>query len=65
MARIGEQTTVMIDQVGEQIEGRAAHQAPETDGTVSISTDTILEVGKVYPAEVIDAEGADLVAKLV
>jgi tRNA A37 methylthiotransferase MiaB len=65
MARIGEQTTVMIDQVGEQVEGRAAHQAPETDGTVSISTDKILEVGKVYAAEVIDAEGADLVAKLV
>jgi ribosomal protein S12 methylthiotransferase len=65
MERIGQPTTVMVDHISDLIEARAEHQGPETDGTLTLQSDQILEVGKIYSAEIIDAEGVDLVAKLV
>lgn len=63
-SRIGERTEVLIDSVGEQAEARARHQAPETDGGVIFADPFDLEVGKFYEVEIVDAVGADLVAKL-
>jgi ribosomal protein S12 methylthiotransferase len=65
MERIGQLTTVMVDQISDLVEARAEHQGPETDGTLTLQTAQVLEVGRVYAAEIIDTEGVDLVAKLV
>ena len=64
MDRIGEQTLVIIDEVGSQIEARAIHQAPETDGSVLLHSTKHVQVGSIYPAEIVDSIGADLVAEL-
>ena len=43
-------------------EGRAAHQGPEVDGTISfIGTD--FKVGEYIDAVIVDSMGADLVAE--
>lgn len=60
-ARIGENVRVLIEDYELQ-EGRAAHQGPEVDGsTTFLGTDFL--VGQYVDAVVIDAMGADLVAK--
>lgn len=64
LSRIGERTEVMVDSLGEQIEARAKHQAPETDGGVIFADPVSVTVGKIYEVEIVDAAGADLVAKL-
>ncbi|CAB4714630.1 unannotated protein [freshwater metagenome] len=62
-ARIGEHVRVLIEDAELQ-EGRAAHQGPEVDGSISfIGTD--FAVGQYVDAVVIDSMGADLVAKPV
>ena len=33
-SRIGEQVQVLVEEMGEEIVGRAAHQGPEVDGAV-------------------------------
>jgi ribosomal protein S12 methylthiotransferase len=71
--RIGEPVTVLIEQVGASPAGRAepdlgptgraAHQAPETDGAVSLTGELAgLRAGEFVPAVVVDSVGADLVA---
>ncbi len=64
LSRIGERTEVLVDSLGEQIEARAKHQAPETDGGVIFADPVSVTVGKIYEVEIVDAAGADLVAKL-
>jgi tRNA A37 methylthiotransferase MiaB len=64
MDRIGERTWVIVDQLSDQIEARAIHQAPETDGGIFLDTAEHLEVGGIYPIQIVDSSGADLIAKL-
>lgn len=64
LSRIGERTEVLVDSLGEQVEARASHQAPETDGGVMFADPVSVSVGKIYEVEIVDAVGADLVAKL-
>ncbi|WP_175408187.1 30S ribosomal protein S12 methylthiotransferase RimO [Streptomyces sp. TRM64462] len=45
--------------------GRAAHQAPETDGQVLFTSGAGLAVGRMVKAKVVDTEGVDLVAEVV
>ena len=60
--RIGETVEVLVESVaGDVAEGRAAHQGPEVDGTTSL-TGAAVEVGDLVRAEVVDADGVDLVA---
>ncbi|KAJ1684099.1 hypothetical protein LUZ63_020668 [Rhynchospora breviuscula] len=61
--RIGEDVEVLVESVQDGVEGRAAHQGPEVDGT-TLLTDLVdpLEVGALVPARVVAAEGVDLVA---
>jgi hypothetical protein len=45
--------------------GRAAHQAPETDGLTTLVGADEAEVGQFYRARVIASEGVDLVAEAI
>ncbi|MCQ8774686.1 30S ribosomal protein S12 methylthiotransferase RimO [Streptomyces telluris] len=63
--RIGETIEVMVDRVDEEdgVLGRAAHQAPETDGQVMLGTGPGLVPGRMVVAKVVASEGVDLVAE--
>jgi ribosomal protein S12 methylthiotransferase len=63
-ARIGELAEVLIDEVlgdGRYV-GRAAHQAPEVDGSTEVRSDRPLSPGDLVAALFIDSEGVDLTA---
>jgi ribosomal protein S12 methylthiotransferase len=64
--RIGEKVRVLVEEVsGGDVEGRAAHQGPEVDGSVRLTGDLAsIKVGDLVDAVVLDSEGADLVAEL-
>ena len=59
--RVGEVVEVLIESADG--EGRAAHQAPDVDGTTVVNGD--VHVGDIVRAIVVDTEGVDLVADLV
>jgi len=62
--RIGETVEVLVEEVsagGLLGEGRAAHQAPEVDGSCVVRSATPLSVGELVTAEVVASEGVDLV----
>jgi MiaB/RimO family radical SAM methylthiotransferase len=62
--RLGEELEVLIESVtdnGASGEGRAAHQAPEVDGSTLVSGPG-LRVGHLVRARVVATNGADLVA---
>ncbi|MFG2645487.1 30S ribosomal protein S12 methylthiotransferase RimO [Streptomyces sp. NPDC048370] len=67
--RIGETLEVLVESVDEEdgVIGRAAHQAPETDGQVVITADSAasreLTPGRMVEAKVVGTEGVDLVAE--
>jgi ribosomal protein S12 methylthiotransferase RimO len=64
-ARLGELVDVLVEEVdGWTAEGRAAHQAPEVDGSTTV-TGAGLHVGDLVRAKVTDSAGVDLVAQLV
>jgi len=59
--RVGELVDVLIESADG--EGRAAHQAPDVDGTTLVRGD--VRVGDIVRAVVVDTDGVDLVADLV
>ncbi|MFH8489838.1 30S ribosomal protein S12 methylthiotransferase RimO [Streptomyces longisporoflavus] len=66
--RLGETVEVLVESVDEEdgAIGRAAHQAPETDGQVRLEGATggaDLQVGRMVVAKVVGTEGVDLVAE--
>ncbi|MFF7382654.1 30S ribosomal protein S12 methylthiotransferase RimO [Streptomyces griseoluteus] len=63
--RVGETVRVLVESVdGEDgVYGRAAHQAPETDGQVLLTSGEGLAVGRMVEAKVVGTEGVDLVAE--
>ncbi|WP_394429714.1 30S ribosomal protein S12 methylthiotransferase RimO [Streptomyces sp. SGAir0957] len=63
--RLGETVEVLVESVDpeEGIVGRAAHQAPETDGQVRLTGGAGLSVGRMVEAKVVGTEGVDLVAE--
>jgi ribosomal protein S12 methylthiotransferase len=64
--RIGEKVEVLVEAVegdGRLVEGRAAHQGPEVDGTTTVLDGAGLRVGDLVVAEVVGTEGVDLVAQ--
>ncbi|MFD5083491.1 30S ribosomal protein S12 methylthiotransferase RimO [Kitasatospora sp. NPDC058201] len=62
--RIGTEIEVLVESVdGDLVEGRAAHQAPETDGLTTLTGVERPEVGGFYRARVVASEGVDLVAE--
>ncbi len=65
--RVGEKVRVLVEEVsGGYVEGRAAHQGPEVDGSVRLRelADLSVRVGDLVDAVVVDSEGVDLVAEL-
>jgi ribosomal protein S12 methylthiotransferase len=62
-SRIGEQVQVLVEEVGEEIVGRATHQGPEVDGAVRLIADGHLERGDLVVAVVCDSDGVDLIAR--
>ena len=62
--RIGETVEVLIEEVtGDgRYEGRAAHQAPEVDGSTTVLADRPLAPGDLVTARVAESVGADLIA---
>jgi ribosomal protein S12 methylthiotransferase RimO len=62
--RIGETVDVLIEErLGDGLfEGRAAHQAPEVDGTTTVQSSADLVPGQLVRARVVSSEGVDLVA---
>ena len=63
--RLGEVLEVLIESVeGDIAEGRAAHQAPEVDGTTTVRG-AGLQIGTIVTAVVTGSEGVDLLADLL
>ena len=77
-ARVGERVEVLIEEVDGEVIGRARHQGPEVDGTVRLMDGEAdragpapeprdidhLRPGDLVTAEVVAAEGIDLLARL-
>jgi ribosomal protein S12 methylthiotransferase len=65
--RRGEVVEVLIEEPagGGRCSGRAAHQAPEVDGTTEVRAPGRLAAGQMVRATVTGADGADLLADLV
>ncbi|MEV0255517.1 30S ribosomal protein S12 methylthiotransferase RimO [Streptomyces sp. NPDC050732] len=66
--RLGETVEVLVESLDEEEGplGRAAHQAPETDGQIRLTgaaADDGLQVGRMVVAKVVGTEGVDLVAE--
>lgn len=63
LERIGEEIEVLVESTdGGNVEGRAAHQGPEVDGSTFLIRQGP-QVGDIVRAVVVDAEGADLYAR--
>jgi MiaB/RimO family radical SAM methylthiotransferase len=61
--RIGEQVEVLVESCrGGVVEGRAEHQAPEVDGSVSFASAVVASVGDLVTGTVVGATGVDLTA---
>jgi ribosomal protein S12 methylthiotransferase RimO len=65
--RLGETVSVLIEEVlaPGRYGGRAAHQAPEVDGTTEVRAGRPAAVGDLVPATVTSSGGADLVAEAI
>jgi ribosomal protein S12 methylthiotransferase RimO len=65
LERVGESVEVLVEAIDdESVEGRAACQGPEVDGTtLLIDPPDDVAVGDFVDAVVVDAEGVDLVAR--
>jgi ribosomal protein S12 methylthiotransferase RimO len=63
--RIGETVEVLVEEVtgAGRYEGRAAHQAPDVDGSTTLLADRPLAPGDLVTAQVVESVGADLVAR--
>lgn len=60
--RIGEDIVVLVEGTDDgETYGRAEHQAPETDGAVTLNREA--PVGSLVPARVVDSTGIDLIAE--
>ncbi|MEQ7123630.1 30S ribosomal protein S12 methylthiotransferase RimO [Actinopolymorpha sp. B11F2] len=61
--RIGELVDVLVESAGDGgVEGRAAHQGPEVDGTTRLDGVVSATVGDLVRARVVDTDGVDLIA---
>ncbi len=65
--RVGESVRVLVEEVdrdgGAEVVGRAAHQGPEVDGSVSLTLGHAGTVGEFVDAVVTGSDGVDLIAR--
>jgi ribosomal protein S12 methylthiotransferase RimO len=69
--RVGETVEVLVEEAmlveeggDRRYEGRAAHQAPDVDGSTTLLADRPLAPGDLVTAQVVESVGADLVARV-
>ena len=63
--RVGEVVSVLVESVGDDgVEGRAAHQGPEVDGTTLLTGATGARIGDLLTATVEATDGVDLIARV-
>jgi ribosomal protein S12 methylthiotransferase len=63
--RIGEHVEVLVESLEDgAVEGRAAHQGPEVDGTTLLRGATDVRVGDIVAAVVEATDGVDLIARV-
>ncbi len=60
--RIGTRVEVLVEEIGDEVSGRALHQGPDVDGVTTL-LGAAPERGRIVPAFVVDSEGVDLVAE--
>ncbi len=60
--RIGTKIVVLVDDLSDGVVGRADHQAPEVDGSTTLTDADGVPLGRLVIAEVIDTDGIDLIA---
>jgi ribosomal protein S12 methylthiotransferase len=64
--RIGCEVQVLVEQIGDEVTGRAAHQGPEVDGATRLVGELgAITVAHMVTARVVESEGVDLVAQVV
>jgi MiaB/RimO family radical SAM methylthiotransferase len=62
--RVGERVEVLVESVDDDVvEGRAAHQGPEVDGTTMLTGAARAAVGDLVTATVTGTDGVDLIAR--
>jgi ribosomal protein S12 methylthiotransferase len=62
--RIGTRIEVLVEEVGDEVTGRAAHQGPDVDGAVRLIGAGDAARGRFVPAFVVETDGVDLVAEV-
>ncbi|AXE38974.1 Ribosomal protein S12 methylthiotransferase RimO [Acidipropionibacterium virtanenii] len=64
--RIGECAPILVEQVdADGAVGRAPHQGPEVDGTVTVPDATGIGIGELMPVRFTGSDGADLIGESV
>ena len=63
--RVGETVEVLVEEVlgAGRFEGRAAHQAPDVDGSSTLLADRPHKPGDLVTAKVAESAGADLITR--
>jgi ribosomal protein S12 methylthiotransferase RimO len=61
--RVGTRVEVLVEDVDDEVVGRAAHQGPDVDGVVRLVGADDVPRGRIVPALVTDSDGVDLVAE--
>ena len=62
--RVGETVAVLVESIeGDLVEGRAAHQGPEVDGTTTLVGVDAPRIGDLVTAIVTGSDGVDLIAE--
>ena len=61
--RIGTRVDVLVEETGDEVVGRAAHQGPDVDDVVRLAGADGVARGRFVPATVVDTDGVDLVAE--
>ncbi len=61
--RIGTRVEVLVEEIGGEVTGRAAHQGPDVDGVVRLVGADSVARGRFVPAFVVETDGVDLVAE--
>ncbi|HDP69048.1 MAG TPA: 30S ribosomal protein S12 methylthiotransferase RimO [Candidatus Marinimicrobia bacterium] len=64
MLKVGQTVEVLIEEENEAgYVGRSRWDAPEIDGIVKVKSEQPLEKGGIYPVNVVDVDGIDLIAQ--
>lgn len=63
--RVGERVRVLIEEVDQDVIGRAEHQGPEVDGCCTMLGGDSVEIGDLVDGVVVDSDGVDLIVEVI